>query len=742
MNLRNRRASSAPSPAKLLLMCIVVGCVLLPGVRALGSEPEDPTGDGEYVCPMHPEVRQIGPGRCPKCSMFLVFEAKTNAPPAEPIFVSATRTRIPISQVPGAVYIVTAQEMADMGVMTVSEALRLVPGVLVQENAMKSKVTMRGTGDFPYTARVKFLVDGIPVNDAAIGAAPGFPMDHFFPVAEIERIEVVKGSATMFGAGSFWGTVNIIPKYGISRMHGPAPVDEDLSDKTVKQGHGMIHVMGTSEGEPMMTATYGQRDGLLRTSVTGQFMVHKGALEVTEDLEHRIAEIYASAAYKGFRGILYYFQSNSTPFTFRGGDNSGDEEQFHARGGVDMMPHPARTDFEYGTMGSAEEAGNAFVYYDRDFNKRKTRLTTRFSFQYRKGSGCADCHTGTGTNNTFTESRVPWVGDRELIAAEEVTTMRFFASSQVDQEFKLLLFHDVTVGAEVDADRVDKTLVVSLNSLDADGDPTQPTFQIYSGFLQDRITLVPGAAWLSGGVRADRHSLFNAEASWYGSVVLKPMSSLTLSARASSAPRFPTWDERFFALTIMSEIPASNMGSEETQSHELVAERLTSYEGSVEVNLGKKITVRVDGYVNEIENYINRTGTEAPYLVSPPPMIMVWKNNDRPFNIAGFELAVSYWHSRRFRGSLGWAFQDTETPQNPTFRFGEWQYPAAPYAPRNRLYLKLFTGPFAGLNVNSTATWVDTRHPCRERSPYQGYFLAVLPRSTRSQPCRPGSAPS
>src|ERR1035438_1991788 len=25
----------------------------------------------EYTCPMHPEVRQIGPGNCPKCGMAL-----------------------------------------------------------------------------------------------------------------------------------------------------------------------------------------------------------------------------------------------------------------------------------------------------------------------------------------------------------------------------------------------------------------------------------------------------------------------------------------------------------------------------------------------------------------------------------------------------------------------------------------------------------------------------------------------
>jgi hypothetical protein len=28
-------------------------------------------GDAEYVCPMHPEVVSLGPGRCPKCGMEL-----------------------------------------------------------------------------------------------------------------------------------------------------------------------------------------------------------------------------------------------------------------------------------------------------------------------------------------------------------------------------------------------------------------------------------------------------------------------------------------------------------------------------------------------------------------------------------------------------------------------------------------------------------------------------------------------
>ena len=40
--------------------------------RYLAQQPAEPAiPDAEYTCPMHPEIRQIGPGTCPKCGMAL-----------------------------------------------------------------------------------------------------------------------------------------------------------------------------------------------------------------------------------------------------------------------------------------------------------------------------------------------------------------------------------------------------------------------------------------------------------------------------------------------------------------------------------------------------------------------------------------------------------------------------------------------------------------------------------------------
>lgn len=38
-----------------------------------------------YTCPMHPEVQQAAPGKCPKCGMDLVAKKITVKPPAKPI---------------------------------------------------------------------------------------------------------------------------------------------------------------------------------------------------------------------------------------------------------------------------------------------------------------------------------------------------------------------------------------------------------------------------------------------------------------------------------------------------------------------------------------------------------------------------------------------------------------------------------------------------------------------------------
>ena len=61
-----------------------------PGRVALPSRPAAAVAT-TYTCPMHPEIRQIGPGSCPICGMALEPVAPTAEEPRDPEFVSMSR---------------------------------------------------------------------------------------------------------------------------------------------------------------------------------------------------------------------------------------------------------------------------------------------------------------------------------------------------------------------------------------------------------------------------------------------------------------------------------------------------------------------------------------------------------------------------------------------------------------------------------------------------------------------------
>ena len=63
-----------------------------PGKSLSPREPEPPAPAGTiYTCPMHPEIRQVGPGTCPKCGMALEPEAFSADQPPNPEIADFTR---------------------------------------------------------------------------------------------------------------------------------------------------------------------------------------------------------------------------------------------------------------------------------------------------------------------------------------------------------------------------------------------------------------------------------------------------------------------------------------------------------------------------------------------------------------------------------------------------------------------------------------------------------------------------
>jgi iron complex outermembrane recepter protein len=132
------------------------------------------------------------------------------------VVIMAGRIPVTIAQSPGAASVVASRTLISMPrSAAVDEALRLVPGVRIDNQANGSRVHMSVRGQGILTERglrgIKVLIDGIPVNDPT-GFAPDL-YDIDWP--SVTGIEVMRGPATsLYGCGSNAGILNVTTAVG------------------------------------------------------------------------------------------------------------------------------------------------------------------------------------------------------------------------------------------------------------------------------------------------------------------------------------------------------------------------------------------------------------------------------------------------------------------------------------------------------------------------------------------------
>jgi len=132
-----------------------------------------------------------------------------------PVVVSSTRLRDveqPATQVPSKVIVVTAEEIEKLGAKTVQEVLQYQTGVVLYDQVgdeFQQSFDMRGFNAQPVT-NTSVFVDGVRINE------PDFNTINFdlIPIEDIARIEILPGTATVFGRNALGGVINITTKRG------------------------------------------------------------------------------------------------------------------------------------------------------------------------------------------------------------------------------------------------------------------------------------------------------------------------------------------------------------------------------------------------------------------------------------------------------------------------------------------------------------------------------------------------
>lgn len=145
--------------------------------------------------------------------------APTPGPSATPapkqlsgVVVTAQRHQTPIGRTSRHVWILSAADLERLGAATAADALRFVPGTVVQEYGAYGSlatVALRGAS----TSQTLILINGLPANEPDTGSFDFSTL----PASTIDHIEVVQGgSSTLYGSAAMGGVINIVTKEPVS----------------------------------------------------------------------------------------------------------------------------------------------------------------------------------------------------------------------------------------------------------------------------------------------------------------------------------------------------------------------------------------------------------------------------------------------------------------------------------------------------------------------------------------------
>lgn len=128
------------------------------------------------------------------------------------VVVTATRTPQARENVIGDVTVIEREEIERMGAGSVTDLLRLQPGVQINNSGgagTASSIFLRGTND----QHLVVLVDGLRINSATSGSTAF----ENIPLAQIERIEILRGPASsLYGADAIGGVIQIFTRKNLT----------------------------------------------------------------------------------------------------------------------------------------------------------------------------------------------------------------------------------------------------------------------------------------------------------------------------------------------------------------------------------------------------------------------------------------------------------------------------------------------------------------------------------------------
>ncbi len=514
------------------------------------------------------------------------------------------------SQAAAAIYVITQEDIRRSGLQNVPELLRMVPGLQVAQSGSQNwSITSRGfNGQFANDLLV--MIDGRTVYNP-IFSGVYWDMQNLM-IEDIERIEVIRGpGATLWGANAVNGVINIITK-------------------TAKDTQGTLLTASGGNQERVSTgARYGGTEGDLAYRTYAQYF--------NDNQEHTVANPISGVQ-----------------------TGMGAEDQWHnAQGGFR---------FDWGSTDKDQTTVQGDAYKGQENALRFLPVTTNAT-----GFNAVDDTDNVNGMNVLGRWK------HELNAGSDVTFQAYYDDAYRNAEYlggflryqtlDLDFQHNLTVNSWNDV-----TWGLGYRHIESDyGNGFYVSFlpedyyeNLYSGFLQDKLTLVEDQLFLTLGTKLEHNDFSGFEWEPSARLAWTPTANQTIWGAVSRAVRTPNQGDQNVNL-VLGILPPGATGNPSgvypavlTQLGQSTAtsDIVTAYEIGYRIQPKENISLDITGFVNEYKR-LDSSAPGNPTLVTDPVMgtyldVPSLNENNNSGETEGIETAATWEATKHIKISGGY----------------------------------------------------------------------------------------
>jgi iron complex outermembrane recepter protein len=289
----------------------------------------------------------------------------------EQVVVTANDQTQKLSEVGGAISVMTGEDLQNMGASSFQDYIGFVPGVSLESYGRpgQTQVSIRGISSQSVGATTAVYLDDIPISQSS-NESQGAAYTPDLNPHDLDSVEVLKGpQGTLYGASSLGGLIRYVTK-------DPSLTTSDLEtseDVSSIDGGGVGYKLQASGSTPIINnvlgvrlSAYSQQDGgFIDNTLLGQNNVNRSRAsgfnvsalyKPTENLEIRLIAILQNTQAHGINEVDYNLDTPPPPFLPVYGDLKN-QRYIQQPSHIDNRIYGATVHYDFGSFNLVSATG-------------------------------------------------------------------------------------------------------------------------------------------------------------------------------------------------------------------------------------------------------------------------------------------------------------------------------------------------------------------------------------------------